>query len=943
MEVERLSLENFEPSRSHAPYLNTPRSLEACRRHGVEPIELAEVPIDEFRKSFPNDPDTANRRYARLDGARQRILKNVQHEWQMLCENGWKPETKATRIPVAEQIIPVPPEIHCELLEIQAHQFRRLEQKQMSLFKRMLKIELKQAVEHVQHRRIMEKHAAIQEALDTTEKERNLAREILHHEKLMEERRREANELKEMRMDKKSAQLESIRMHDDKVKNDEREKQNRVARDMSLLQNQEYIRNKRQFIMDRVDMSIEQKRLVKEQRDAEQAARIQQANEYKERQNQLKKEELQQKVLRAQQDKEKFETEKREEMEKRVREHEEKRDKIKRDQQAKFEASLGNSTADSQDKMNRIRQQNEDILNEKTQKIVADMQFKEYLTNKELNRVKEQQERRQTIKAIREESFQLASLRKHKIDEFERNKAEAALKQKEDRIEAIRAGAQALKQMRFDVKNIMFQTKLELKRELARLQHKDEYDPDQVYEKAVEVTETVLLPALDRKFTVAEYDRGRSDATGNTKQSPFLSSVLSDSSQNQLGGLQMTRSDKLSKSAGDMSSVLQGTRASPSPPKTSHSLTRASTASSIGNPLPLRGLKKDALLNTLEFSKVFGKIPPEHDERRGSSKSKSPQRAMTASLSGPTGDVNERSRSVKSSKAKSQHSQQKSSTQQLRDSVQPLEAEDDAQSVDDMFPLYNYSLMDSDGDSGVFDQGGRKSRGRSRGTKSGKKSQKHLPNPKPVMNGPGDNIRTIQTEVASVGEGSARQDAQNSIQSRSSSAPTSSTLPISLRAPGPGEYRREFSTDHPLAGGKGMYKKEKSQGHKLVGAGQKTSEKSSEIDRIERLSYAAQVMVVDPEKQLEKLRKEQNDALLHVLDQERKAEEAREGALKQLEIDSAHALNPEVADRERSKLELMFMEERKRASERIIALTKEHETNIKDAVVQMMALGSAKK
>ena len=52
-------------------------------------------------------------------------------------------------------------------------------------------------------------------------------------------------------------------------------------------------------------------------------------------------------------------------MEKRVREHEEKRDKIKRDQQAKFEASLGNSTADSQDKMNRIRQQNEDILNEK--------------------------------------------------------------------------------------------------------------------------------------------------------------------------------------------------------------------------------------------------------------------------------------------------------------------------------------------------------------------------------------------------------------------------------------------------------------------------------------------------------------------------------------------------------------------------------------------------
>jgi hypothetical protein len=45
----------------------------------------------------------------------------------------------------------------------------------------------------------------------------------------------------------------------------------------------------------------------------------------------------------------------------------------------------------------------------------------------------------------REEAFQLATLRKH------------------ERTEAIRKGQEALKQMRFDVKNVMFQTKLELK------------------------------------------------------------------------------------------------------------------------------------------------------------------------------------------------------------------------------------------------------------------------------------------------------------------------------------------------------------------------------------------------------------------------------------------------------------------------------------------------
>jgi hypothetical protein len=162
MDGERLSLENFEPSRAHAPYLNTPRSLEACRRHGVQPIELVEVSLDEFRKTFPNDPDIANRRYGRIDGARQRILKCVLVEWQHLRDSGWTPETKVSRIPQSEQIIPVPAEVHCELLEIQAREFRKLEQKQMLMYKRMLKIELKAAVEHVQHRRIMDRHEAIQ-------------------------------------------------------------------------------------------------------------------------------------------------------------------------------------------------------------------------------------------------------------------------------------------------------------------------------------------------------------------------------------------------------------------------------------------------------------------------------------------------------------------------------------------------------------------------------------------------------------------------------------------------------------------------------------------------------------------------------------------------------------------------------------------------------------
>jgi hypothetical protein len=58
-------------------------------------------------------------------------------------------------------------------------------------------------------------------------------------------------------------------------------------------------------------------------------------------------------------------------------------------------------------------------------------------------------------------------------------------------------------------------------------------------------------------------------------------------------------------------------------------------------------------------------------------------------------------------------------------------------------------------------------------------------------------------------------------------------------------------------------------------AGSTAPPKKTDDDRIERLTYAAQAVIVDPEKQLEKLRKEQNEFLLVVLAQEKRAEEER--------------------------------------------------------------------
>lgn len=155
----------------------------------------------------------------------------------------------------------------------------------------------------------------------------------------------------------------------------------------------------------------------------------------------------------------------------------------------------------------------------------------------------------------------------------------------------------------------------------------------------------------------------------------------------------------------------------------------------------------------------------------------------------------------------------------------------------------------------------------------------------------------------------------------------------------PGEFRREYSGDHPLQGGMGLYKKETASGNKAAGTGGakplavpvSSLTPTQASAKVERLTLAAQVKVVDPQRQLEQLRREQNEALMRVLEEEKSAEEARERMGRAV-----------MSETEASRLEMVFAEERRRASERIVRLTKEHESRIKEAVLAQMALSGGK-
>lgn len=107
------------------------------------------------------------------------------------------------------------------------------------------------------------------------------------------------------------------------------------------------------------------------------------------------------------------------------------------------------------------------------------------------------------------------------------------------------------------------------------------------------------------------------------------------------------------------------------------------------------------------------------------------------------------------------------------------------------------------------------------------------------------------------------------------------------------EFRAEFSSDHPLAGGRGKYEKERRRGkHRAIGTygpGKRRASKKQAQDEestensMERLTYVIskqEKKKQELQRQLDSYRKQQNAQLLKVLEEERMAEENRNNLAK---------------------------------------------------------------
>ena len=299
---EPLSLATFQPDKAYPPYLTTPRSLEACRMNGVNPIELVEIPATEYQKDFPNDPDAAQRRFERIDGARRRTLDYVMEDWKKLCRSGWMPPL-AERPPSAkEAIIEVRPEAHCRLLELQAEKFRKIEQDNFDALNRMLKMEVMRADEEQRNKKIVQKHEEIQGNNDELRLKRQRMREQLHREQMERQKQKEEDFWREVRTLQEIDRKRAIEKAEQDRQNKIKEKQRREQMEFERVQRTEYTKQLKQSIVTGIDTKIDSRKKTLSLREMMVAERQEEARREKERQIQERREQKQRRLEKAKQD-----------------------------------------------------------------------------------------------------------------------------------------------------------------------------------------------------------------------------------------------------------------------------------------------------------------------------------------------------------------------------------------------------------------------------------------------------------------------------------------------------------------------------------------------------------------------------------------------------------------------------------------------------------------
>lgn len=268
-----------DPNASEAQLIPTsPRSVDACCRLGIDPIELQYKPLQAFRK-HGEDIELAQIRYEHHEALRQERLAGLIEERKRLIEDG------GSARPASRMGLPSEGtgkrRVNSAMVE--------KEHQRLEVLKRRQEKDLQQMIQYeIQRKELLDKQ---QKKIDAMERRAaELARQKAEHEAEWATQQRERELMK--KLEEEQLEIQAKIMASERFKREEeirrreaeeaiQRKKEAFARDMEKRQKAEEARLETERILAAQAEEVRQRRLEMERRDKERQARLKAENEEK--------------------------------------------------------------------------------------------------------------------------------------------------------------------------------------------------------------------------------------------------------------------------------------------------------------------------------------------------------------------------------------------------------------------------------------------------------------------------------------------------------------------------------------------------------------------------------------------------------------------------------------------------------------------------------------
>lgn len=277
---------------------NSPRSVEACFRLGIDPVELQFHPIEYYQR-VGEDHEVAEIRYEKCENARQERIRSLIDERKFLIDNNWstekrRPHSSASHHPNKSEDAHASSMVEKERQRLEAMKRRQEKEMQQMVQHEVTRSELmakQQAKIDELERRAQEllKQKAENEAAWITKQREIELQKVREEQEFEKEKRRIAEE-----SHRKEKELQTRRDEEEK-----RRKKQAFLDDMERRRKTEEARKATEAILEAQAEEVRLKKLEMERRDKERLRRLEEERRATEESNREKRKKADEKIQSA--------------------------------------------------------------------------------------------------------------------------------------------------------------------------------------------------------------------------------------------------------------------------------------------------------------------------------------------------------------------------------------------------------------------------------------------------------------------------------------------------------------------------------------------------------------------------------------------------------------------------------------------------------------------